>query len=66
MKNIEVSTITKNQWQSVLRNSIFAFASAFVPVLLYSDNLDKAAITGALVAGIMAVLKIIEKSLTGE
>lgn len=63
---IEISPISKNQWKSVLRNAIFAFVSAFVPVLLYSDNLDRAAITGGVVAGIMAVLKVCEKSLTVE
>lgn len=61
-----MTALTKDQWKSVLLNSVFAFAAAFVPVLAASDNLDKAALTGAATAGVMAVLKVVEKALKTE
>lgn len=61
-----MTPLTKNQWKSVLLNSAFAFLSAFLPVIVYSTNLDKAAISGALVAGFMAAFKVLEKLGTEE
>lgn len=62
----ELSPLTNKQWRSVALNSVFAFLSAFLPIVVASDNLDKAVIGGAVVAGIMAVFKVIEKALKDE
>lgn len=56
--------ITKEQWQSVARNSVFAFLSVFIATLQVSGALDKKAVLAAASAAGMAVLKIVEKSLT--
>ena len=56
-----MTPITKGQWKSVLLNTIFAFFAAFAPVIIASGNLDKATLTAAATAGLMAVLKIVEK-----
>lgn len=61
-----MTPLTKNQWKSVLINSLLAFVSAFLPVIVYSTNLDKAAISGAVVAGLMAAFKVLEKLGTEE
>jgi hypothetical protein len=66
MINPELSPLTNNQWRSVALNSVFAFLSAFLPIVVASDNLDKAVIGGAVVAGFMAVFKVIEKALKDE
>jgi len=56
-----MSPVTKAQWKSVLLNSIFAFLAAFTPVIIASENIDKATLVAAATAGLMAILKIIEK-----
>lgn len=61
-----MTPLNKNQWKSVLLNTVFAFAASFLPVLLASDNLDKAALVGAATAGVMAALKVVEKALKTE
>lgn len=61
-----MSPLTKSQWKSVLLNSLFAFCAAFMPALMYSDNLDKAAVVSSFTAGLMAALKVIEKSFKTE
>lgn len=66
MINPEVSPLTKNQWRSVAINSVFAFLSAFLPIVVSTDNLDKAVIGGAVVAGMMASFKVIEKAFKDE
>jgi hypothetical protein len=62
----ELSPLTKKQWKSVALNSLFAFVSAFLPIVVASDSLDKAVIGGAVVAGLMAVFKVVEKALKDE
>ena len=61
-----MTPLTKSQWKSVLLNTLFAFIAAFLPVLLASENLDKAALVGAATAGVMAALKVFEKALKTE
>lgn len=56
--------ITREQWKSVARNSVFAFASVFIATLQDSGALDKKAVLAAATAAGMAVIKIVEKSLT--
>lgn len=64
--NAELSPLSAKQWRSVALNSLFAFLSAFLPIVVSSENLDKAVIGGAFVAGMMAVFKVIEKALKDE
>jgi uncharacterized membrane protein YagU involved in acid resistance len=61
-----MTPLTKIQWKSVLLNTVFAFVASFLPVLLASENLDKAALVGAATAGVMAALKVVEKALKTE
>lgn len=55
-----MTPLTKSQWKSVALNTLFAFVAAFLPVLLASENLDKAALVGAATAGVMAALKVLQ------
>ena len=61
-----MTSLTRNQWKSVLLNSVFAFCSSFIPVLAYSEKLDNAALLGAITAGFMASLKVVEKAFKTE
>ena len=61
---MKFSPITKDQWASVVRNSVFAFLSVFAATLQASGQLDKKALLAADSAAGMAVFKIVEKSLT--
>ena len=61
-----MTPLTKNQWKSVLLNTLFAFIASAIPVLLASNNLDKSALVGAATAGVMAAIKILQKALTTE
>ncbi len=56
--------ITKDQWKSVARNSVFTFLSVFFVTLQVQGALDKKALLAAASAAGMAALKIVEKSLT--
>lgn len=58
--------ITKDQWVSVAKNSLFAFLSVFIVTLQVQGTLDKKAFLAAASAAGMAVLKIVEKSLTDD
>ena len=61
-----MTPLTRSQWKSVAINTAFAFIAAFVPVMVASDNWDKATLVGAATAGVMAALKIVEKALKTE
>lgn len=61
-----MTPLTKNQWKSVAINTLFAFGASFIPVLVASENLDKAALTGAATAGLMSAIKILQKAFTVE
>jgi uncharacterized membrane protein YagU involved in acid resistance len=56
-----MTPISKRQWQSVVLNTLFAFFAAFAPVVIASGSFDKATLTAAAVAGLMASFKIVEK-----
>ena len=61
-----MTPITKKQWISVLTNSALAFVAVFLPAIVYSPELTQAVVKGALVAGLMAGLKVIQKAFTQE
>jgi hypothetical protein len=61
-----MTPITKNQWHSVLTNTVFAFLSAFLPIIIASGSFDKATLVAGATAGLMAGLKIIQKAFTDE
>ena len=53
---MKLSTLTKGQWISVVKNAILAGAAAYAA----TGTTGKV----ALIAGVMAAFKIVEKSLT--
>jgi hypothetical protein len=55
---------TKAQWKSILKNTVIAFVSGFLYALTVSPEINKAALKGAGVAGVMAIIKLIEKLVT--
>jgi hypothetical protein len=59
-----ITTITKEQWKSIVRNSIFAGLTTFVLVLQSSASLDKKAVFAAATAAGMSIFKIVEKAFT--
>jgi hypothetical protein len=61
-----MSPLTRSQWKSVLLNTVFAFIAAFLPIIVASENIDKAVLVGAATAGMMAAFKILEKAITVE
>ena len=65
-KDMQVTPLTKKQWVSVLTNSLLAFVAVFLPAIVYSPELNQAVVKSALVAGLMASLKIVQKAFTEE
>ena len=63
---MQVTPLTKSQWKSVVVNSLFAFLSTFLPSVVFSPTINSAVLKSALVAGIMAAFKIVQKALTQE
>lgn len=63
---MQVTPLTKDQWKSVALNTVLAFFATFLPTLVYSTNWDRAAISSAVVAGLMAAFKVIEKAFKTE
>ena len=63
---MKLTPLTKAQWISVARNSLFAFIATFVTIVSASGNFDGSTLVAAATAGVMAVLKIVEKALTEE
>lgn len=61
-----MSPLTKDQWVSVIRNSVFAFLAVVVPLLATSTDLSQASVKAAVVAGIMAAFKVVEKVFTPQ
>ena len=58
---MNISLPTREQWLSVLRNTVLAFVSAFAITLSTSTDLNTATIKASAVAGLMACAKVIEK-----
>lgn len=56
-----ISLPTKEQWMSVLRNTVIAFVSAFAITLSTSTELSTATLKAAAVAGLVACGKVLEK-----
>jgi hypothetical protein len=61
-----MTPLTKAQWKSVVLNAVLAFFATALPTLVYSTSWDKAAVSGAVVAGFMSAFKIIEKAFKTE
>ena len=59
-----ISLPTKEQWKSVVRNTVIAFVSAFAVTLSTSTELSAATVKAAAVAGIVACGKVLEKLLS--
>jgi hypothetical protein len=59
---VSVTPITKEQWLSVARNTVLAFLATFLPAIVYSPEITQAAVKAAVVAGLMASFKVIEKA----
>jgi len=58
--SLSISAISKQQWVSVVKNVIFAGISAYGAAILVSSTDQR----GAILLGIMAGLKVIEKLFT--
>jgi hypothetical protein len=59
-----ITPVTKAQWKSILISVVMTFVATFAYELTEVDNLTKVAVEGAVVAGIMAAFKIVQKLLT--
>lgn len=57
-----ISPITKSQWVSVVKNAVIAGVAAFAVALQASGEVSRTAVYSAIVAGVTAVIKIVEKS----
>jgi len=57
-----MTPITKVQWKSVAVNSALAFISVFLPAIVFSPELNQAVVKAAVVAGLMAGFKIVQKA----
>lgn len=64
---MNISPVTKSQWQKVLKALGYAFVSTFVTTLLIVPDLtqiDQRAIVSAAVAGVNAVLVLVKQLFT--
>ena len=61
---MSISPVTKAQWIKVAKALGYSFVSAFAVSLVASNSLTKSALTGALVAGVNAVLVTIKQLFT--
>lgn len=57
---MSVSKLTKEQWFSVVKNVVFAALAAYVAAISVSGTDQR----GAVLVGVMAALKVVEKLLT--
>ena len=57
-----MTPITKVQWKSVAVNSLLAFLAVFLPAIVYSPEITQAVVKAAVVAGLMAAFKIVQKA----
>lgn len=61
---MKISTITKDQWVSIAKNSVIAGLAAFATSLQMSNDVSQPALVSAGVAGVTAIIKVIEKAFT--
>lgn len=61
---MSISVITKEQWVSVVKNAIIAGVATFGVALQASGEVSRTAVYSAIVAGVAAVIKIVEKAFT--
>ena len=67
MKDLTLSPLTKTQWYSVARNTLFAGLAGFVTAWQASGYAtDKSVLVACATAGLMAILKVVEKLLSAE
>lgn len=59
---MSISVISKEQWVSVVKNAVFAGVAAFAVAFQASGEVSKTAFYSAVVAGVTAVIKIVEKT----
>ena len=59
-----MTPLSKEQWLSVVRNAVFAFAATFSTSLSVSGELNRSALFSAATAGLMAAFKVVEKLFT--
>ena len=59
-----ISPVTKAQWVKVLKALAYSFVSTFAVALMASNELSKAAIAAAAVAGLNAVLVTVKQLFT--
>lgn len=63
---MKISKPTKAQVVSIIKNTLIAGLSAFLIVIESRGSIDKSALTAAGIAGMVAIIKTIEKLLTEE
>lgn len=57
-----MTPVTKQQWKSILISVLMAFVAGFVPAWVSTEySLTKVALMGGISAGLMAVLKFVQK-----
>lgn len=61
-----MTPLTKSQWKSVAINTVLAFCATFLPAIVFSPELNQAVVKAAVVAGLMAAFKVIEKAFKTE
>lgn len=61
---MSLSVITKEQWVSVVKNAIIAGVAAFGVAFQANGDVSRTAFYSAVVAGVTAVIKVVEKAFT--
>jgi len=61
---MRISPISKQQWISIIKNSVIAGLAAFATSLQFSNDISKPAVITASVAALTAIAKTIEKAFT--
>lgn len=64
---MSISALDKTQWFSVVRNAVFTFIATFIVTvlpLIQTQHITKPGLLAAASAGVMAVIKIIQKLYT--
>lgn len=59
---MNITPLTRNQWISVVKNAIIAGVAAFGVALQASGEVSRTAVYSAIVAGVAAAIKIVEKA----
>lgn len=61
---MSISPVTKEQWVKVAKAAVYSFVSAFIVAFAASDEISKASLAAAAIAGVNAVLVTLKQLFT--